>query len=340
MKFSGLILVLLLVFGTGCGGFAARRMVQAPNTYPRWLAPEAPVTLAFSEQILTAFTNHYLHIPSPKARLAYQVIPPANYDFRWTNHTEEAEGKFDLSFTANVSSLAKRTNQWTASPRGTVVLLHGYGDSGLAMLPWGLLLADHGWRCVLVDLRGHGQSNGKQIYFGVQEVHDLTILLDRLAQHHDVDPPVSVLGHSFGAVLALRWKMADLRIDKVVAISPYADLSKAVLGLADQYAGWLPQSFIKAGLRKLPGLLQVTPCELNPSCWLETGPDTALFIAGTADRIASSAQVEQLHQLAGPGNELLVVPDAAHEPLPFYLDDLAEPVLHWLSANPTAPAAN
>ena len=50
------------------------------------------------------------------------------------------------------------------------------------MAPWALRLAQEGWQCVLVDLRGHSRSTGPQIYFGLQEAHDLSQLLDELAR--------------------------------------------------------------------------------------------------------------------------------------------------------------
>jgi pimeloyl-ACP methyl ester carboxylesterase len=343
VRFSWLALLLLIVCASGCAGFAARRMVQAPNTYPQWLAPKAPVTLEFSNKMLAVFTNQYLQISNPEARIRYRIMEPADYQFHWSNYVDQAHGQFDLSFSAQTDHLQDRTNQWTQNPRGTVVLLHGYGVASFAMLPWGFLLAEEGWRCVLVDLRGHGKSTGKQIYFGTQEVRDLTALLDQL---NETQPaallPVSVIGDSYGAVLALRWKMIDPRVGKVVAISPYADLSSAILNISEQYAPWLPKSFIKAGVRKLPDLLHVKPTDLNPSSWMSAMKEEqrrALFIAGGKDKIAPLDQVERLYQLAGPGNELVVVPDAAHEPLPFYLDQLAPPITHWLAGEHSAGAS-
>ena len=331
MKRCGLILLpILLLFVSGCGSFVARRMAQAPNTYPDWLAPEVSVSLDFNPRLLTAFPNQYLQIASPAARIRYRVIDPADYQFNWTNQLDEATGHYQFSFTANVD-LPQRTNQWTHQPRGVVVLLHGYGVAGFEMLPWALLLAQNGWRCVLVDLRGHGKSNGRQIYFGMQEVRDLQALLDQLRKHGGDTFPVAVVGHSYGAVLALRWRMMDPRVDKVVAISPYADLSSAILNISAQYARWMPKSLLKAGLRKLPEHLHVTPEELNPSSWMELNRQAALFIAGTEDKIVPLGQVERLCQSGNPNNRLIVVPKAAHEPLPFYFDDLVGPVTSWLS---------
>ncbi len=325
-----MLLPLLLLCASGCGGFAARRIAQAPNTYPQWFAPKAPVTLEFSEKMLTAFTNQYLQVDSPVARIRYRIIPPADYQFRWTNRLDEGHGQLDLHFTADGARLPNGKNYAPRAERGTVLLLHGYGVSGFEMLPWAFLLAKEGWRCVLVDLRGHGKSTGKRIYFGVQEVRDLSTLLDKLEQTSDLTKPIAVVGHSYGAALALRWRITDPRVGRVVAISPYADLSSAVLRMRQQYASWFPKSFIEAGLRKLPELLGVNPSDLNPSRWIQKKPETSLFIAGGADKIAPVEDIDRLYKLSGPGNQLLIIPNAAHEPLPFYLDVLEAPIIQWL----------
>lgn len=297
----------LLACGTGCGGFAARRMAQAPNTYPQWLAPKAPVMLTFSDKILTVFTNQYLEVNSPEARIRYRMIEPADYEFRWTNRLD-ARGGLELDFSASVDRLASRTNRWTQHPRGTVVLLHGYGVAGFAMLPWAFLLGQEGWRCVLVDLRGHGKSTGRRVNFGPQEARDIAALLDQLHEEHGVQFPVSVVGHSFGAVLALRLKKTDPRIDRVVAISPYADLGRAVRNVCHEYAPWLPDWFVNGGLRKLPGLLQASSEELNPGQWM--APEKGvLFVAGGADRITppgpggGAASAQRAPERTGDGRE-------------------------------------
>src|SRR5688572_9032654 len=145
-KINFLVLVLFLVCASGCGGFSARRMAQAPNTYPKWLAPVAPVTIEFSDKLLTALTNQYLQVRSPDARIRYRVLEPADYKFSWTNRLYASDGKqkLDFSFNATIGNPHRRTNQWTTNPRGTVFLVHGYGVSGFAMLPWAFLLAQEG----------------------------------------------------------------------------------------------------------------------------------------------------------------------------------------------------
>ena len=46
---------------------------------------------------------------------------------------------------------------------------------------------------------------------------------------------------------------------------------------------------------------------------------TALFAAGAEDKITLVADVAQLHALAATGSELIVVPDATHESVTYFL---------------------
>ena len=332
-----LLLPVLLVLSTaGCGTFMARRMAQAPNTYPTWFAPKAPVALAFSPKFLTNFSKQFAAVGPPTARLCYRVVEPADYNLisSSTNWLERGRKQFEFDFHADVPG---RSNVWTSAPRGTVVLLHGYGLAQFSMAPWALRLAQEGWRCVLVDLRGHGKSTGSQIYFGVRETNDLSQLVDKLAQDGQLKEPVAAFGESYGAALALRWKTVEPRVRTVVAVAPYAGLSNAVLNLRHEYAAWLPKTLIKAGLKQLPAVLEIPAGELDTTTELARRPVTALFVAGAKDKITPVADVEQLHALAAPGSELIVVPDATHEAVTYFFADLVPRVLTWLAENSGQP---
>jgi pimeloyl-ACP methyl ester carboxylesterase len=306
-------------------------MAQSPNTYPSWLAPAAPVELAFSPKFLTNFPAHFADVGPPSARLHYRVVEPADYRLEVSSTNWLARGRphFKFSFHAAVPG---ESNAWTRTPRGTVVLLHGYGVAQFAMAPWALRLAQDGWRCVLVDLRGHGKSTGKRIYFGTQETRDLSQLLDELARTGQLTPPVALVGDSYGAVLALRSKAADPRVGSVVAIAPYAVLSNTVLNICHEYAGWLPPMFLKAGIKQLPTVLNIEPNQLDTTTVLAGSPVVALFVAGAGDRVTSVSDVRKLYESAAPGSAWVVVTGATHEAVTYYFSDLVPPVLAWLDA--------
>jgi len=323
-------LALLVLSTAGCGTFMAKRMVQAPNTYPKWLAPKAPVLLGYSAKFLTNFPKQFVNVGPPSARLCYRVIEPADYRLKVssTNWWEHGWERTKFEFQANLPAPA---NLWTSAPRGTVVLLHGYGLAQFSMAPWALELGQAGWRCVLVDLRGHGRSSGRQVYFGIQEVRDLSQLLNELARNGKLKEPVAAMGESYGAATALRWKPVEPRVQILVAIAPYAGLSNSVMNVRAEFAAWLPKMFIQDGLKKLPLVLGTSAAELNTTTILARSPMTALFVAGTGDKITPVADVETLRDLAAPASEIVVVPGATHETVTYYFSELAPPVLAWLS---------
>lgn len=329
MKRGWQLIPLLLSFAfTGCGSFVAHRMVEAPNRYPTWLHPEPRVTLLFGANLLTNFPVHFVTVGPPEAKLCYRVMDPEDYRLRGgsARRVEHGRTNFVLSFGADVPG---KTNQWTLNPRGTVVLLHGYGLAQFAMTPWAFRLAQDGWRCVLVDLRGHGKSTGKKIFYGTREANDMKQLLDALENASELRKPVTAFGESYGASLALRWKAEDSRVQNVVAIAPYGSLSNATINICRDYARWIPDSMLRGGLRKLPKLLNVPARELDTTTILKRHPVPALFIAGAEDNVAPPETVRELSALA-PGSEFILVPNATHEVVPYFFDDIALKAEEWI----------
>jgi pimeloyl-ACP methyl ester carboxylesterase len=330
MKYWKLLLLAVLALETaGCGDIMARAVARAPNRYPSWFSSEAPVWLDFNPKMLTNYVAHFVDVGPPPARLCYRVIDPGEYDFKVssTNWMDNGTKEYRFNFHANVPG---RTNAWTTAPRGTVLLLHGFGVAQFSMLPWAFPLAQDGWRCVLVDLRGHGQSTGKRVYFTVLETNDMNQLLAQLARDKELARPVALMGESYGAVLALRLKSVDPRIGPVVAIAPFASFSNAVLNIREQYCDWLPTPWARAGIKKLPSLLDTPASEFDTTTVLRRSPVKALFVAGAEDDIAPPAEVKEDQVLAAPGSPLIVVPEATHEALTYYFKDLLPVVVLWL----------
>jgi pimeloyl-ACP methyl ester carboxylesterase len=327
-----LLLVVLVLPVAGCGGFVSRLIARAPNRYPSWFSAEAPVTLAFNPKLLTNFVAHFVDVGPPPARLCYRIIDPADYEFRVLSTNWMAHGKKEYRFNFH-ATVPGRTNVWALAPRGTVLLLHGYGVAQFSMLPWAFPLAQDGWRCVLVDLRGHGESTGKRVYFTVRETNDMIQLLAQLARDKELVRPVALMGESYGAVLALRLESVDPRIGPVVAIAPFSNFSNAVLNIRDQYCDWVPMPMVRAGIKKLPSLLDIPASEFDTTTVLGRNPVKALFVAGAEDDIAPPAEVKEDQVLAAPGSPLVVVPEATHEALTYYFKDLLPVVVPWLDGH-------
>jgi alpha-beta hydrolase superfamily lysophospholipase len=155
-------------------------------------------------------------------------------------------------------------------------------------------------------------------------------LLGALDRDNELKEPVAAMGESYGGVLALRWKTVNPQIQSVVAIAPYASLSTVVLNIRREYAGLIPKFMVKAGLKKLPSVLQIPSTEFDTTTVLRRKPVKALFIAGGEDKISPPQEVEKVRALASPGSKFIVVPDATHEALTYYFKELAPAVLQWL----------
>jgi pimeloyl-ACP methyl ester carboxylesterase len=320
------ILAVLIVSATGCGRYIARRVAQAPNTYPDFFAPPPRVTLDLGDFRISEVPAETIGVGPPEAALRYRVIEPADFNLQssqthWTRHGRlHSRVSFDAASPMEAEAL-------DGPAKGTIVLLHGYALDHELMVPWALSLAEQGWQCVLVDLRGHGRSTGRRIHFGTVETLDLQQLLTQLMRKGRVAGPVGVLGESYGAVVALRWLATDPRITAAVAIAPYPVLADAALNVRSEYAAWFPRSWLRAGLRQLPRVLKIEPELLDPVNALSDTQLNALFIAGGQDRIAPVDAVERLRLAVQSPHPLLVVPDATHENLPYQLPAL-DPQVH------------
>ncbi len=336
-SFVGLLIAAL--FGTACtpGSIIARQLTVAPNQQPKWLTepgrwmPPAKVTLTYNapspERLISL---QRATVGDPPASYRFGLIQPGHYGFQASGHWETNGNRPVFRFEMHLPSTAAPPPKPIPTPRGTVFLLHGYGLSLDILFPWGIALAEAGWRCVLVDLRGHGDSGGDTISFGIREAVDLEQLLTELIRRDSVNGPVGVVGDSYGAVIGLRWAMRDSRISTMVAMAPYDRLSDAMEGLRSSYSAWVPASWVRQAARKLPALMGIAPGGLDTGPALGARTVPTLLIAGESDPVASVAAIRGLATRLGSGSRVMVLPNSGHEEIPYEFDALGQPVEDWL----------
>ena len=109
--------------------------------------------------------------------------------------------------------------------RGTVVLLHGLGDSRVSMLARAQFLRRAGYSSLLYDSRAHGESGGEWVTFGALESEDLRSVLRWRREQHPGEP-IAVIGTSLGGASAV---VADppLEVDALVVEAAYASIEEA-----------------------------------------------------------------------------------------------------------------
>ena len=213
---------------TACSGPIASRVVRAPNhALASRLPLQTTVPLSFGGADQAADQGvRVQRVPVDGGRISLRVVV--------------IEPGAPFVATRDAWGITRRA--WAAPfapPLGTVVLLHGLWGDIDAMADHAAALANAGFRCVLVDLRGHGESTGGTISFGKHEADDVRALLRALRANGTLSGKVALLGFSYGASVALMVAAHDAPITTVVAVAPFARLRDVAGNFATRFAGWL-----------------------------------------------------------------------------------------------------
>jgi hypothetical protein len=120
-------------------------------------------------------------VAQPRADIAVASIEPGDYAFAYDLALDYPDGKVPSISRFNAHwRPAKEVVRYPGPAKGTVILLHGYLQNRNYVTPWAVRLAQAGFRCAVVDLRGHGASSGKHISFGAFEARDISAVIDDL----------------------------------------------------------------------------------------------------------------------------------------------------------------
>jgi uncharacterized protein len=106
---------------------------------------------------------------------------------------------------------------WIAPENGAaIVLLPGSGSTRHAVLDHAALVARHGYGALLLDWRGHGNSEGRSMEFGWGAEADVNAAVSFVLSQPGVTRGVGVLGLSLGGEVGLAASALDLRIGATV----------------------------------------------------------------------------------------------------------------------------
>jgi pimeloyl-ACP methyl ester carboxylesterase len=334
-RLNPLLIALAASLLAGCvSSILARKVVAPPNqSGMKALFADSPIIthapLAFAETWKVA-------VGRPPAEIAVASIEPGDYGFVYDLGLEYAPGKDPViqRFNAFWRSAGERSP--IATPKGTLVFLHGYLQDKRFVTPWALRLAQEGYRCVVVDLRGHGDSTGKHISFGAFEAADVSAVIDDLARRGWDVSRVGLFGMSYGASVALLSAGRDPRVRAVVAFEPFASAERAVPELmravfAAQARGISDRQFADAHLKqaRIAGF-EWADADIPAALKRSTAP--VLFLHGEADIWLSPQHSRDLLPHAPAGSRLELVPRDNHVTLPLQIRAFERAVIDWFGA--------
>lgn len=200
------------------------------------------------------------------------------------------------------------------APKATVLVVHGTDAEKMWMLDIATSLQDQGFRVVLMDLRGNGDSTGEYLTFGVQESKDLSQLITALQSQNLIAGKIGVYGISYGAAVAIELAGQDPRIAAVVAVAPFSSMREEVPVYARRMmplpGAFLSQAELQSIITQAGTLAHFDPDAASPLLAAQQTTAPILILHGDADYVIPIEQSQSI-AAASPTNVTL-------HPLPGY----------------------
>ena len=202
------------------------------------------------------------------------------------------------------------------SPRGMLVALHGYRATHTQLAPVAAWATERGWDSLLVDQRGHGDSEGTTTSIGRHEAQDAAAAIAWARAHSD--RPVAVYGFSMGAAAAIgAVGRAGARPDLLILEGSYARLTEAVAWRVNDIGGdvglQMPGKLLAPWLCAWGSLaLRTNMLAQAPEDDARTVHVPTLLLHGAQDERAPVEAGRRIAaQLRGP-HTLVTLPDGGH----------------------------
>ena len=244
-----------------------------------------------------------------------------------------------------------RLSGWLLLPerwRGEAALvLHGFVDSRAAMLEHARLLLRHGFAVLAPDSRGHGESGGGAVSFGVREAEDVRAWGDWLCRRLRIDAFVGI-GQSMGAAVLINALPGERRLTRVVAESSFTSFREvAYERLAGRarvprwLARWLFRPVGELGFLYVRWRYGFNLHDTRPLDALRGAAQPVLLIHGSNDRAILAQHSRRLLSAAGsPATEYWEVEGAGHtEPIRVAAAEYERRVIAWLTSPPAGNRA-
>jgi alpha-beta hydrolase superfamily lysophospholipase len=160
-----------------------------------------------------------------------------------------------------------------STPKAIVNLVHGLGEHSGRYHRWGELFAGEGYALVVMDLLGHGRSEGQRGHIkSYQELLDqVDLMLEKAIENFSSSPRV-LYGHSMGGNIVINYAISkDPPISALIASSPWL---KLVIPISP-----LERTFSRLANFLLPGLsipakgLGAEKLSHDPEHWEEVRKD-------------------------------------------------------------------
>ena len=304
----GYVLLVPVLFAQGLSGCAeaiARRVVRAPNTAWAERLPLQTTIPAMLDMTASAVVS-VQRIPVACGAVSLRAVVVEPSDAPWQPIA--------------IRNAPQWTPAWRSTmrlrPVGTVLILHGLSGSSEWTAPHAACLANAGFRCILIDLRGHGESTGGTISFGKYESADIREALVRLRAAGTLAGPVILMGCSLGGSVAIMAATGPTPVAAVIAIAPFAHVGDVAPHFAHRFAGWLTWLVTDGLTRNTIAAMgrqgDFDPLADSPLAWASRVHVPVLLIHGEDDDLVPAEQSAQLAKALGGDVTRVVISGQEH----------------------------
>lgn len=335
MRIVSILLAVFLL--SGCTHWIAKKLVSAPQEHTELLIPEKYQGWFEETYELPTFK---IPVTESGLEIAVTVIPARDYnmDFKFIS-VEDTAVKVDFDIGDEDGEL----EPLITPVRGTLVLLPGATAGRYSMLHWALGLASEGYRAVLMDYRGHGDSDGQYITYGMAESRDLKRVVAALEQRRLITQPLILFGVSMGASTALLAAPEMGSLDAVVAFEPFTDAPRAIASVGralNPYMSWfVSDERLMEAIEVASEISGFDLMQSRPIDAMEHISIPVLLVHGQDDEWVPPQNSIELYLAKQGKAELWIIPDAVHMTLPMQYDRLKTRVFDWLDAALSSPDA-
>ncbi len=209
-----------------------------------------------------------------------------------------------LAYHVDLKDRSLRVSATTFGDGPPAMLVHGWGGSANDMLPLAWAFARAGWRSVVFDMPGHGQSPGRESSL-VEFLRAMRLVAGALGQ------PEIIVGHSFGgaaAVFGITELLLPVRAAVLVSPAPgpayYVDQFVRAVGLPAARTDGMVRELVERVGRPMESLDALVAARAA------TVP--ALIVHDPRDREVSFEFAEQMRD-AWRGSRLVPAPSLGHK---------------------------
>ena len=241
-------------------------------------------------------------------------------------------------------------NQLSKAPEfgsihASLVLLHGRKGRKDDLLPVAERFCAVGFRCILIDLPGHGESSLEESHFGTT-VSESTLSSRVFAvlkeDYQWRDQPTHLLGISMGGAFANASLYASPEVwDSAIIINSFDRLSSVIDRKLERV------SFFQSVLEPLTYKFCSFPIDkCEPATWAKDIQTPVLVIHGDSDALITHAQGKTLYEsYQSEDKQFVSVPGGTHTNVLVTAYPLYKTMVEWLMAHssqspPSLPAVS